>query len=332
VLGKTPYEGKTFDDFVTFGRLMIASRDLDPLYDVLVSLYEAKGLNEERRLWFTALYLAYYNLPSAAAAFYVVPSLRHFEEYAMHDSVVSEVIKGYPTGIERRGLRGGKVIDHLRDYARQVKVIGTQLGWLATAFRPHSTPEENYEDFWNLAQVPWGNGRWAAYKWAELLKTVHRYPLAAPDLRLPFCSGPKEGLCWLFGEEKNAPVEHLNMLAEALKLRLEVAGLHVSWEELETLLCNFNSMRKGKYYVGHDIDELQVRLYQANAWFPEPSELQWLWKAREDALPREYLGEMNNIMTPEAIRERMHNLKPYYRASGQLFGQERVRVRVKALA
>ena len=52
---------------------------------------------------------------------------------------------------------------------------------------------------------------------------------------------------------------------------------------METSLCDFNSLYKGRYYAGHDIDMQMERLAYCDAS---------LWEARASAIPQEYRGEV----------------------------------------
>src|SRR5512138_1036979 len=90
---------RLYQDVQVFARAMLASRDLDPIYDVLRALYYALDLAGETALWFTALYLAYYNLPSALVAFRAVPE----------PGYIPERLLTLPIAVERRNLLGGRL-------------------------------------------------------------------------------------------------------------------------------------------------------------------------------------------------------------------------------
>ena len=85
-----------------------------------------------------------------------------------------------------------------------------------------------------------------------------------------------------------AYVASLNKLGSELRDSLEDAQLPLTWDELETILCNFNSLSKGRYYVGHDIDEQLEHLnrvppgLRAGVWYI----------ARQNVLDPRLLGEL----------------------------------------
>lgn len=306
---------KLYEDVKTFARAMLESRDLDPLYDVLRELYVAMDLDEERALWFTTLYLAYYNLPSALTAFWYLPLDDAYE--LLHGAGEPQALTALPMATERRNLRiGGKVVLNLQSYLGWVAVFGSQRLFLRQ--RWGDNPERNFLAFWDTAQSVWGNGRWAAFKWADLLKNVHGWNLAAPDMRMAFCSGPKEGLQLLYGYPTE-DVPTLDRMGADLRERLAADGLNLDWEELETVLCNFKSLYKGKYYVGHDIDELQERI-DLSGRFLGLDERARLYRARQASLPAAYLGERHGWHGIDRAR------MGAYKATGAILTREEVDV------
>lgn len=272
-----PIDQGLLQDFVTFGRELIRSQDIDPLYPVLKHL--ERGMSDEGALWFTFLYMAYYNLGSATRALELIPE----------PAQMPLVFPRLDIATERRNLRGNKLRPHVDHYVGLIRQAGSQHAFLQQRWEGKDAIER-YEAFWLTAQTVWQNGRWAAFKWAEILKKVHGWYLAAPDMRMEFCSGPKAGLMLMFGLEADPGVPALNEYGEILRYQLARQGLSVpDWETLETLLCNFHSLRDGRYYIGHDIDELQDVIEHSEL---DPYAKQWLYDARKAALPNEYLGEL----------------------------------------
>jgi hypothetical protein len=262
-----------------FGRQLVESEDVDPIYPVLRHIYAQRGLSAERKHWQTALYVAYYNLPSALAAF------RRWENVGTH---LPKDAATYPCAVERRGLRGGKVVAYINEMVDKIfRPLGggkywSQKGWT-------DDEQENFRLFTAQVMSLNGNGRWAAFKWAELLKKVHGYPLAAPDMCLEHCSGPRDGLRMVYGLPSSTPTEELNKYSLRLWEELQAEGFEpADWEQLETVLCNYHSYAHGKYYVGHDIDEML-----------EATEVRWLssydrvaiLEARAATIPHKYLKE-----------------------------------------
>ena len=271
-----------------WGARHIASCDIDPVYPVLRALYAARRLTPEEAFWQTFLYMAFYHLPSGLAVYRMYPS----------PTQIGAVVKRFPCAFERRGFRGGKVVDHIRDGYSRIYGGGT-TGALATVQADWGYDlYRNYEHFWKWSQTLWGNGPWAAFKWAEILKKCHSLPLAAPDMKMKQTSSldvaaqdrPKTCLCWLYGVPVNTDVATLNEYGNDLKWRLAELGCAVEdWEELETLLCDYYKYRQDKYDTGHDIIELEAAIKKAN-WL-HPSDTASLLEAMAAGLPPTFLGK-----------------------------------------
>jgi hypothetical protein len=130
-----------------------------------------------------------------------------------------------------------------------------------------------------------GAGPWASYKWADLLVSVHGLPFEASDIGVGGqgeTAGPVCGMVLLTGrtwKECAAKVD----LQRALLDEARVAGVPFrGLDQLETALCDFNSMAKGGYYHGHDIDQQMVQLNTSSAG---------LWEARTESFPVRFRGE-----------------------------------------
>lgn len=303
-------------DFITFGQHHLASNDIDPAYPVLRTLYDDLSVNQ--RCWFTMLYLGFYDLGSAMTV---------WESQHRVPMKLDPRMALLPCATERRGLRGGKINEYItglwlavtNDRATPGGLAGLLTGDLITptqsteGYRDQLLPGElatydqlrryaNYERLWRRVQRLPHVGRWAAFKLLEILRRVHDVPIEAPDMRLKFCSGPRRCLEWLFGYERAAThVELLEALALELQHRCADGGLDLDLEHLETVLCDFWSLRQGHYYIGHDIDAMQASIRIAAERFCNSSNLvglspygaDLLWSARRRALPAGYLGELH---------------------------------------
>jgi hypothetical protein len=152
------------------------------------------------------------------------------------------------------------------------------------------------------------------------LATVHKFPLKPTDAGHDFSSGPRKGLVDCYPESaaitgfKPDAVNALDKLTHDLQEFLNInVGSHVPVEQVETVLCDWHSLLKGGYYVGHDID---VMLEQANKAVASGTlnevDYDELMFAREQAFAHCWLGEYNNW---NGIRK---DLKTLYRDSGEL--------------
>lgn len=292
-------------DVAAFARVQLASRDIDPAYPVLASL----ELNLERSaaVWRTVLYCAYYDLASSEEAFLAVP-----EPGPIPDSVAR-----LPTGIERRGLRGGANLQrHIASVLALADHFGSIWQWLGYGVEPDREGNvEAWRRVQNNASLAWGNGRWATYKLAELLKSVHKWPLAAPDMGNEGSSGPVAGLRLLFpsGELDEVNTATLDLAAFEVRHRL-AADYHLDlpWEQLETVLCDFHALADGRYYPGFDID---LMLAQANRPGVPFAVVQRILAARSGAFDPRWLAERHGGSGVDPGRKRL------YRDRGVIFAE-----------
>jgi hypothetical protein len=287
-----------FVDFVNFCMHQLASQDVDPVYPVLSRLYELYReyhmMDEEGALWHTFLYVGYYSLPSATRAYALAPRPMR----------LTPAQATLPTGTERRGFRGGAITRHLSSLVYLLDRYGTLSNWLTQGFGPDK--RANWHRLQVTLQVPWGNGRWAAYKTGEILQKVHGFPVQPTDMGHSFSTGPRHGLALFYREVPGNTADAIRTLdrqGEDLLQKLMAYGVEMGIEQLETMLCDFHALYKGRYYVGHDIDQLQEQIASSGL----PTEQAWpLWKARRDALPHEYLGELHGWHGVDRARKKVY--------------------------
>lgn len=267
-------------DYAYFHEAQTQSRDMDPAYPVLK--WFADSLDRDSGLWLSFLFVGYYHMGSALKAFslYPTPTVPAQEHLKLPIS--------QPRRSHRATLRFAQHLDSLCAKAEQHGGLGA---WLDTATASND-PIENWKTLNNELTTVFGNGRWAAYKTAEILMKSHGFNLEAPDMGNANSSGPRKGLSLFFPglPQGNSPAE-ISLLDD---LSLKVVDYlldktsQVSIETAETSLCDFYALTKGRYYVGIDIDEMQEQLLRV------PSDLtEMAFKARYETLPHAYLGELN---------------------------------------
>jgi hypothetical protein len=291
---------KLWHDFVTFARCELDCQDVDPVYPVLVELQ--RGLSREQALWHTILYVAFYNLGSAVEVF------AHVNE---PDTLPVELAK-LPTGIERRGFRTAETMNrHLASIVELAERHGGLAQWLGQALQMPETllhPEQmSYLKLRDeILREPWGNGRWAAYKTSEILQKVNRMPVRATDMGNDDSSGPVAGLQVLYGPYPGGPelggvnkIAWLDGLGITTMDQLNEEGVNVDIDVVETLLCDFHALVDGRYYPGHDIDQMADQLWSANPqWTAE------VWRARAKVFRPEHLAERSKPEPPFVDKQR----------------------------
>lgn len=259
-----------FQDFVRFAKAQVVSGDIDPTYPVLKEVYRAQKVSREVALWRTLIFVATYHLGFSREVWTMrapEPRAVDFTDFA-----------GIVTGIERRGFRGRP--DHAARFVNDVYVGEADedlCGWVDSF--------GNGEAGWDRAraalQKARGAGPWAAYKFADLLAHVHDVDITASDLGVGGGSetaGPIPGMVALYQgayswQDCAARVDLARvLLGVCRKCGVPFTGL----DQLETALCDFNSLLKGRYYVGHDIDDQMEKLkgcgpifWEARSVFPD---------------------------------------------------------------
>jgi len=297
--------GERLDDYATFHRLQTLTSDVDPVYPVLTAVARNVGLDIDQTAWLCLLHVAFYDLGSALLAYAITDGRpRPLPEQALR----------LPCGTERRGHRDPRQLaahlDALVARADGYDGAGRWLSEIATA----TCEADGYRRlcyrtaFGALLDVR-GFGRWAAYKTCELVATVLGpadpawYGLTPTDMGHAHSTGPRKGLALLTPVPDGnsfSTVAILNQLSDLLVHELHARGLPATIPTAETTLCDFHSLHKGHYYVGHDIDHMAAQLDRAVIPVPDltpgaarrsETMLRAAWEARSLTLPGAYLGE-----------------------------------------
>lgn len=289
-----------FRDMTQFGQRQYDSRDYDPFHPLLHHLQ--KGMSREHQLWSSVLFMAFYNPGSSHIAFMNSDPLKMPPDWCFQ----------LPVGVQRRNLRGGKIRDHLEDFIKQAKYMGSLYDFLTYGMNGmfKKSGRQNWTPLKRNVGSVWGNGRWSVYTSSELFQKVNGLPALPNEIGNDGSTGPRTGLCYLYGVEPptgKKVVPLLDELADQLfkmvdaKVHTNLPYLplnHYDHGMLESLLCDFNSLRKGRYYVGRDIDRDQERINGAKKTLTllmlsraQHKHLDAVWQARAECFERRYLGE-----------------------------------------
>ena len=264
-----------FKDFCTFSKRIIECKDIDPMYPVLKDLYDQKGLSKNESLWMTYLYVASYHIGCAESA---------WDTWKRPMVVLNRHIKWeFSTGTERRLFRGRQnhYIQNINEFVS--KTGGDIEGWLSS-ISPYG--EHGWERVRKEFEKIKYNGSWASYKWADLLKHVHGYNITANDIGVgggSATAGPVPGMVKLTGYDWRKCAVRVDIQKALMSICIREGVPFDGLDQLETALCDFNSLIKGKYYVGHDIDMQMEQMSHSKAS---------LWEARGNAIPDNYRGEV----------------------------------------
>lgn len=258
------------DDYLRWHRLQVETGDIDPAYPVLRTVGLAVG--PEAAAWLCFHHTSHYHIGSALRSF----------SYGPGEALPISLLK-LPTGTERRGNRDPrKFAAHWEDLRKKVAAYGGADAFLT----PTRSGRAGWREIVERVEGVHGNGRWAGYKIAEVAQKVLGKPISAPDAGHANSTGPRKGLARL---EKVPPGNTPRVIAylDARTRWLQEKAKEPDVAQIETSLCDFNSLCSGHYYLGHDIDQQLEHLLAV------PSDLTPLaLEARRKAFPRRYLAEI----------------------------------------
>jgi hypothetical protein len=237
-----------------FGRQLIATGDLDPVYIVL---WEAKL--ERELLWkYLVAYWSFYHMGTAAW----ITSHRDYW-LAMEMAARS---KTYPRCSERRHFRGQAAINSVL-WLRERDIDG-----LVEKFDRAARERRvlTVQAVMKHVQQWVGFGKWIAFKVADMLERLDLCRVSFDGSEMLLFDSPKEGAQMLW-EMEDTPMFAPNQtcccewaVARLLdELTDPVHGLPlappryerpINSQECETILCKYKSYMKGHYHLGEDID------------------------------------------------------------------------------
>lgn len=243
-----PEDSKGLADLVEFARLEQVSGDIEPWAATIAAMTlpaAAVPLTREYALWVASLYNTTDDILSALTIADLCPYVWSWPQVTPW---AREKVAGVRLSSERRNLYGGRILNRLDSYAEQVG-LDTQAGWVEQVIYSRTNPQANFPLVMNLLRRVWGVGRLAAFEWAEFQHKIDGLPVDTTDGALWESSGPRESLERLYGEPATGPA-WLADRAEQTKALLAAEGVRLSWWDFETVICDFNVMRKGRYYPG----------------------------------------------------------------------------------
>lgn len=282
-------------DIYSFGRELIRTNDLDPVYVVVWKAMDAGDLDRLTLEYWLIAYFCFYHVGTAS---WITEGLKHAPHHYWTRMEEAAGSKEYPRSSERRHFRGENAkrsVAYLRK--RGLSDLFDDLTQAGTEAR---------KIIWAVQQ--WvGFGPWIAFKVADMMERLGIIPVEFNTAVVMYDS-PQEAaeLLWRVehpGEGRRAPNKDegewaigriLNDLAPA-EFRWN-AGIwrggepltdRAHWlapptynraigpQEAETILCKFKSYYEGKYKIGHDIKEVRHSLLR----FPKCKLSQALYRA-----------------------------------------------------
>src|SRR5699024_7678004 len=269
---------------------MISTRDIDPHYDVLRHIDRALG--PEYGAWTVLRMAAYYHLGSALKSAEMDPGPR-----------LPEAALTLPTSTSRRNHQ---TPDQLRKHWKHLRASVEQHEGPRAWLTPAPDGKAGWSHVFDRAASIHVNGRYFAYKDAALSQKGIVAPTVARDAGHSHRTGPRKGLSHLQrvpSGNRAEDIATLNRITERQARRIGEPDI----AQVETSLCAWQAVMKGRCYIGMYVDE---QLEELNAM---PSELAGLaWEARRASIPPQYLGEVNGWSKPQRERSRV------YRDTGEI--------------
>ena len=233
------------EDLIDFVAAEIALGDIEPWAEIITAL----DWEPERTAWLVKGYNAYDALDSAWS---LVSAWEGPAEWAA--AADGDLAAVFACTQERRGLRGGRVLRHLASYAGHVGE-GSQTEWIERGLGEMRGAEGfNALMFWT--RTIWGVGRQTAFEWVEFLAKTGLADVGADRAAYAQSTGPRRSLERIFGATSPDP-EWLEARGEDIRSVLSAAGFPLSVEDTETVICDFNVMRDGRYYPGRHLAALR---------------------------------------------------------------------------
>jgi len=144
-----------------------------------------------------------------------------------------------------------------------------------------------------------------------MLGVVNGFPVEPLDAGHANSTGPRKGLIDVYPDLAALATTNAPAVIGVLDRRTEelAQALNITIGQTETVLCDWHSMLKGNYYVGHDID---MMLEQAHRPSTSTEARRLIVAARQHEFDATFLGERNGWT---GVRR---DLKRAYRDQGRI--------------
>lgn len=237
-----------------WGQALIQTRDIDPIYDMLVS---AQLPAETLAGWLVAYWCFYH---AGVASYMARLSGATFWEHmwlAAKNITANPSRDGgrWPRSAERRHFRGDKAVLAIEKMAVDYPQPILMVDYLIKA--PGDAPAVIHR-----AQELPQFGPWIAFKIADMLERIWGRKTHFPD-DVALYESPKKGLHEISVLWNTTQEDTLNLLFQAIRPPLKPPGLNsrpCGMQELETILCKWHSAKGGHYYIGKDLKEIRHAL------------------------------------------------------------------------
>ena len=232
-----------------FGRQLLETGDLDPVYIVL---YEAKLGADELERWLLA-YWCFYHVGTAS---WITDQNEYWP--AMLEAAGS---KEYPRSAERRHYRGTFAVKSVRWLEEQ--------GLEALLSPLTESGPLTVERVVGIVKSWYGFGSWIAFKVADMLERLGLADITFDEKSVLLYDSPRKGAEELYAARFGGRGDPCQAPAYALRLLTRQSGglgallappryeRVINVQEVETTLCKYHSYRHGHYHVGEDLEAVR---------------------------------------------------------------------------
>lgn len=228
-----------------FGRYLLDSFDLDPLYVILAQ----SGMHDNQmKRWLLAYWIFYSAGVSSRLSEVSNPK-------AYYDMMEQGNENHWPRGHERRHMRGqtfDKTLASLRASGPPEKVVDVL------------TRGRTFENHTNIVRRFYGFGPWIAFKIFDMMERVLKIPTDINNVNLYIYRDPVKGAAlWKFGDQ-NHPITSDELWEVVCELMTIFGGYMappyldrpLSPMEIETILCKAKSNVNGHYPLANDVFDI----------------------------------------------------------------------------
>lgn len=244
-----------------FGKHLLETRDLDPVY---VVLWEAE-LDDSALFDYLLAYWCFYHMGTAAW----IAEGRNCTKY-WNRFTQAAGSKEYPRATERRHFRGDnaeKSVAYL--FKRGIKGKEGIGSWFS--FCKHWGLSPPLKDVMDYVQKWVGFGPWIAFKVADMLERLDLVKVDYSGQQLLVYESPRKGMELFWKIERGPNTLPGNLEDWATERLLKKLGHYdappryerkVGFPEMETIFCKWYSHMSGHYEIGKDTCEIRHHLLQ----------------------------------------------------------------------
>lgn len=239
---------------IEFGRELILSNDLDPVYTIL---WNANFDRMKMQKWLLA-YWSFYHMGTASwiSEGQLLVRGGYWERF-----MKAAKSKEYPRCPERRHFRGQNAIN---------SVTYLQAQGIAALFKPLLLPrKQTAAEVMSKVQEWVGFGPWIAFKVSDMIERLGLATVEFDTKTVFLFDSPKEGAQRLWeslGKPQTVATRIESWAVETITSELDDLKAPPRFErpinaqEAETILCKWKSYQNGKYHIGEDIKSCRKSL------------------------------------------------------------------------